>query len=159
MDKQDWTAEQQVWQRVHASREEAPRNDLRQLQREAMELAAVYRSLSSRLTGKQQEQAKRLYAGEKANAAALAGVCVLSRNGGETIKIWHPGNEEPKKVLERCYHRSRRCMAEYLSRSAEGEFGIVFEKMAKREGEHCAVIAEVLGSLKSGDAAAKGASQ
>ena len=48
MDNQ--TREQQVWQRVQASREEAPRNDLRQLQREAMELAAIYRAMASRLT-------------------------------------------------------------------------------------------------------------
>jgi hypothetical protein len=33
--------EQEVWNRVQASRETAPRNDLRQLQREAMELAAL----------------------------------------------------------------------------------------------------------------------
>jgi len=43
MDKQDFNMEQQVWQRVRASREEGTRQDLRQMQQEAMELAAVYR--------------------------------------------------------------------------------------------------------------------
>ena len=38
-------------------------------------------------------------------------------------------------------------MTEYLARSAEAEYGVVFEKMAKREGEHCGMIAELLGSL------------
>ena len=145
MDKQDMT--QQVWQRVLASREEGMKQDLRQLQREAMELASVYRAVSSRLTGKQQELVKRLYAGEQANGAALAGIIVLSRQHGEQLKLWQPGKEETKKLLERCYHRTRRCMTEYLARSADGEFGVVFEKLAKQEGEHCAILAQLLGSL------------
>ena len=148
MDKQNRDMEQQVWQRVRSAREEAPRNELRQLQREAMELAAIYRSLSAQMSGKPQERVKQLYAGEKANAAALVGIGKMSRQGGENLKLWQPGNEEPFRLLERCYHRTRKCMTEYLARSVDGEFGVVFEKMAKREGEHCAVIAEILGSLK-----------
>ena len=147
MDKQDWTAEQQVWQRVRSAREEAPKNDLRQLQREAMELAGVYRGLVSRFTGKQQALARLLYRGEQANASALAGIGVLSRQGGEQLKVWQPEKEAAQKLLERCYHRSRRCMTEYLARSAEGELGVVFDRLAKREAEHCALIAELLGSL------------
>ena len=145
MDNQ--SREQQVWQRVQASREEVPGNDLRQLQREAMELAAIYRTMTSRLTGKQQEQVLRLYAGEKANASALMGIGVLSRQGGEALKFWQPGKEDMKLQLQRCYHRTRRCMTEYLARSAEAEYGVVFEKLSKREGEHCGMIAELLGSL------------
>lgn len=148
MDKQDWSVEQQVWQRVHSAREEGPREDLRQLQREAMELTGVYRNLSSQLIGKQQELVKRLYAGEKTNAAMLAGIGKLSRTRGESVKFWQPGKEDPQKALERCYHRSRRCMTEYMARSVEGEFGVVFERMAKREREHCGLIAELLGSLQ-----------
>lgn len=147
MDKQDWELEQQVWQRVQSQREKAPRNDLRQLQREAMELAAVYRGISGQLTGKNREAALQLYGGEKANAAALAGIGILSHQGEEAVKVWQPGKEEPKKALERCYHRTRRCMTEYLSRSAEAEFGVVFEKLAKRAGEHCGILAELLGRM------------
>ena len=148
MDKQDRHTEEQVWQRVRACREEGPKNDLRQLQREAMDLAAVYRNLTSQLTGKPQEQVRQLSAGEKANAASLAGIGKLSRMGGENLKLWQPGKEEPQKVLERCYHRTRRCMTEYLARSAEGEFGMVFARMARREEEHCCLIAELIGNLK-----------
>ena len=147
MEKQDSTPEQQVWQRVRANREEAPRNDLRQLQREAMELAAMYRSLSSRMTGRAQELVKKLYAGERANGAALAGIGILSRQSGEQLKLWQPGKEETKMMLQRCYHRTRRCLTEYLARSADGEFGVVFDRLAKREGEHCGMLAEILGNL------------
>ena len=143
----DKTREGQVWQRVRSAAEEAPRNDLRQLQREAMELAAVYRGLVAQLAGRQQEHARRLYLGEKANAHTLAGIGRLSRQQGEALKLWQPGKEQPGKLLERCYHRTRRCMTEYMARSAEGEFGSVFQSMAEREREHCAMIAELLGSL------------
>ncbi len=139
--------EQQVWKRVKACREEVPQNDLRQLQREAMELAAIYRSLSAQLAGKQRELVAKLHCGEKANAAALAGIGILSHQNAERVKLWQPGKEDPKKLLERCYHRTRRCMTEYLARSADGEFGVVFEKMAKQAGEHCGLIAELLGNL------------
>ena len=144
---EDRKLEAQVWQRVRATAEEPPRSDLRQLQREAMELAAIYRNLVAQFTGRQQEQARRLYLGEKANAQALAGIGLLSRQQGEALKLWQPGKEPAGKVLERCYHRTRRCMSEYLARSAEPEFGSVFRALADREGEHCAVIAELLGSL------------
>lgn len=147
MDEQDWNREQQVWQRVHSGRNEAPGSDLRQLQREAMELASLYRSMRSRVTGKQQELMQRLYAGEKANAAALAGIGILSGHSGEQIKLWQPGREDLKKTLERSYHRTRRCMTEYLARSAEMEFGVVFDRLARRAGEHCILIAEILGML------------
>ena len=144
---EDRKLEAQVWQRGRATAEEPPRSDLRQLQREAMELAAIYRNLVAQFTGRQQEQARRLYLGEKANAQALAGIGLLSRQQGEALKLWQPGKEPAGKVLERCYHRTRRCMTEYLARSAEPEFGSVFRALADREGEHCAVIAELLGSL------------
>ena len=134
-----------MWQRVKACREDAPQNDLRQLQREAMELAAIYRSLLSQLTGRKRELIAKLYAGEKANGAALAGIGILSRQPGEQVKLWQPGKEEPRKQLERCYHRARRCMTEYMARSADGEFGLVFEKLAKREGEHCGILTELIG--------------
>ena len=143
----DRNIEAQVWQRVRSAAGEPPRSDLRQLQREAMELAAVYRTLVAQFTGRQQEQARRLYLGEKTNAQTLAGIGLLSRQTAEALKLWQPGKEAPGKVLERCYHRTRRCMTEYLARSAEAEFGSVFRLMADREGEHCAVIAELLGSL------------
>ena len=131
---------------MKASRDDVPQNDLRQLQREAMELAAIYRSFLPQLSGRKREFVLKLQSGERANAAALAGIGVLSRQHGEQIKLWQPGKDDALKQLERCYHRTRRCMTEYLARSADGEFGVVFEKLAKREGEHCWILAELIGS-------------
>ena len=148
MDKHDQKMEQQVWQRVRScAEEEKPNNDLRQMQREALELAALYRGLSGQLTGKAREQVLTLYRGEKDNASALAGIRILSRQSGETLKLWQPGKELPQRVLERCYHRTRRCVTEYMARSADGEYGTIFRKLAQREEDHCVLIAELLGIL------------
>lgn len=143
----DRNVEQQVWQRVHQAQERKPEDTLLQLQREAQELAAAYKSLAARLTGNPREQALMLYRGETANAAALAGVGILSRQGRESLKHWQPGKEPARKALERCYHKTRRCLTEYMARSAEAEYGIVFQKLAEREGDHCEVIAQLLGNL------------
>ena len=148
MDQQERNMEREVWQRVRGCKEEIPKQDLRQMQREAMELAAIYRGLSQLFSGTAREQLLRLHMGEKANGAALAGIGILSRQGGESLKLWQPGKEEPKRLLERCYHRTRRCMTEYLARSAEGEFGVVFEKLARREGDHCLMLAQLLGGMQ-----------
>ena len=144
---EDRKLEQQVWQRVRPAGEAAPGHDLRQLQREAMELAAAYRALMAQFTGRQQELARRLYLGEKSNSAVLAGVGSLSGQPAEALKLWQPGKEPVGKLLQRCYHRTRRCAAEYLARSADGEFGAVFQALSQREQEHCLLIAELLGSL------------
>lgn len=148
MENREPNMEQQVWQRVLARTEEPARDDLRGLLLAAMELAGVYRYLAGMMTGKARERLKGLYEGEMANAACLKGIGILSGRGEEALKIWNPPGEPVKKALEKCYHRSRRAMTEYMARSAEAEFGTVFRKMADREGEHCAVIAELLGSIK-----------
>ena len=144
---EDRNMEAQVWQRVRSAAEEPARNDLRQLRREAMELAAAYRSMIPQFSGRQQELARQLYLGEKANGRKLTGIGILCRCPEETLKLWQPGKESPGKVLERCYHRTRRCAAEYLARSADPEYGTVFRMMADREGEHCGIIAELMGSF------------
>ena len=145
---EDRKLEQQVWQRVRPAGEAAPGHDLRQLQREAMELAAAYRALMAQFTGRQQELARRLYLGEKSNSAVLAGVGSLSGQPAEALKLWQPGKEPVGKLLERCYHRTRRCATEYLARSVDGEFGVVYERMAKRAGEHCLMLARLLGGMQ-----------
>lgn len=139
---------QQVWQRVFAQPLQPGREDLGPMLQEAMELAGAYRYLTGSLTGRSREQAQRLYEGEMEVIACLKGIGILSGRPEEVLKLWQPTKGPGKKLLEKCYHRSRRCMTEYMARSAEGEFGVVFRALADREGEHCAIIAGLLGRSK-----------
>lgn len=145
MDNMDQNTQQQVWQRVFARPVEAQGDDLRKLLMAAMEQAAGYRSLMGVLTGRSKERAKGLYEGQLSTISCLKGIGVLSGKGEEVLKIWDPAREPVKKLLEKSYHRSRRAMIEYTSRSADTEFGVVFQRLAEREGKQCTLIAELLG--------------
>ena len=147
MENFDPNVEQQVWQRVLAQSAQPQRDDLRSLQLSAMEMAEVYRHLANTLSGRDREQAKRLHDGETANISCLRGIRILSGVTGEKTKVMNVPKESAGKLLEKCYHKTRRAMTEYMARSVDGEFGEVFRKMADREGAHCAVIAELLGEM------------
>ena len=138
--------ESQVWQRVFQPPEQ-PTSDLRPLRMAVMELAAGYRHLSQTLTGPGKELARRLWEEEQASAACLKGLALLSGGGPEVLKIWDPPKESPQKLLVKCYHKSRRCMVECMTRSAEAEYGTVFRHLADREGQHCALLSQLLGML------------
>ena len=137
--------EQQVWQRVLQRQEEASGMELRRLQMTAMELAGSCHQLMGMLTGRKRELARQIYEGEVANAAALRGIAQLCGNREEVLKPWNPGREPAAHLLESCYHKTRRCMTDYLSRSAEAEYGAVFRLLSDREARHCLMLAELLG--------------
>ena len=139
--------EQQVWQRVFQRQEEQPRSDLRQLQLAAMELAGIYRHLAGDLTGRQRELVRGLYEAEMETAQCLKGLSILSGRREDVLTIWTPAKEPARKLLERCYHQTRRCMVDYTARSAEPELGPVFQHLAHRAATRCALIAQLLGNI------------
>lgn len=145
MEERNSYQEQEVWQRVFAPPRNSAGEDLRRLQLEAMELAAAYRHLSGTMAGRSREKVRGLYRGAKDNVACLQGLGRLSGAGSGKTKTMPVPNMAAEKLLELCYHKTRRTMTEYTARSMEPEFGEVFRKMAQREGEHCVVLAELLG--------------
>lgn len=148
MEQFDTDLEQRVWQRVRGSGGEQPeRMDLRALMLAAMENAAAFRQLTGMLAGKPRERAKRLHEGEQRNIACLKGIHLLSTGAPMKPKAMQIPGEPAGKLLEKCYHRTKRAMTEYTARTVDGEFGAVFQTMADRQREHCAMIAELLGEL------------
>ena len=139
--------EQQIWQRVLQGQEGQPRSDLRQLQLASMELAGIYRHLSGTLAGKQRELAKKLYEAEMETARCLKGASILAGRKEDVLTIWTPAKEPVRKLLERCYHQTRRCMVEYTARSAETELGPIFQQLARKAENRCAQIGHLLGML------------
>ena len=137
-----------VWQRVMGQGKQAPLRDLEEMLREAAALASVYRWAAGKLTGRGKALAQKLLEGEQANAACLRGIGQLCGRVQETVTVWEPGGKGARGLLQNCYHRTRRCQAEYTARSLEPEFGEVYRRMAERAGEHCALLAELLGRMK-----------
>lgn len=146
MENMDRNTEQQVWQRVFAQPQTpSGREDVYLLILSAMELSAGYRRLAGILTGEDRERMKRLWKGEEANTACLRGIHRLSGGTEEPVKPLSAPNEPVRKALEKSYYKTRRAVTEYTARLADPEFGMVFQKMADRERDHCAILAELLG--------------
>ncbi|MDD5863766.1 MAG: hypothetical protein PUD80_03895 [Firmicutes bacterium] len=139
----DQNVEKQVWQRV-LGQAENPRRDLRALELEALEAAAVYRSLSGVFTGRSREQVRQLYDGQMETVVCLRGIGRLSGGVGKAAQISAP--EEPVgKALEKRFHCARRAMTEYTARTVDGEFGAVFQHLADLSRRECVLLAELLG--------------
>ena len=146
MDESSKGLEQRVWQRV-LSRQEAPRGDLRALELEALEAAAVYRHLLGSFQGKQQALIRQLYEGQQRAAACLRGLMRLSVSGlGKPVRL-SPSGESAGKALEKRYHSARHAMEAYMAWSVDGEFGTVFQRLAEERREECVLLAQILGGL------------
>ena len=144
--------EQRVWQRVLAQRElPQERSELKLLMLEAMERKNILYRIFGVASGKQKKLLSKLLAGEEETIACLRGMCRLAGVDTGKEKAVSARKEQPRKLLQQCYYRSCRAMAEYTARSAESEFGVIFLKMAERQRTLCAMVAELLGQWESKD--------
>lgn len=138
--------EQRVWQRVRGTVERDTGPEQKQLLLEAMEMASVYGHLLKQASEQSRELLRQLQEGERANIACLKGIARLRRQELQG-KPLPPVREPANKLLEKCYHRSRRAAMAFLAQSAGGEFGEVYRVMADRERSHCAWIAQLMGMM------------
>ena len=133
---EDLELERRVWERV-ASREAPPREEaMEPLIRQARELAEEYRALAA-LTGDRGTLAG-IRREEQEITRILAGIRALRQGGGS----------ERLQRLRRCYHRSRRAMADYAARLATPEVGLAYQYLSELERRHCLEILRLLGSGK-----------
>lgn len=146
MEQYDPALAQRVWQRVQGETEPKAQS-LRALVHASREREECYRRLSQRFGGRDGELLARMYRQEQDTGACLRGMERLRGQPGKASTAVAE-KAEPRRMLERCYHQSQRAMAEYRARTAEAEFGAVFELLAQREMAHCAGILEVLGRQK-----------
>lgn len=147
MEKIDRDLEAQVWQRV-MGQPEAQRADNRPLLLLSWEAAGTYRHLAGILSGKAGERARRLQDRAMDSVAALKGIRLLS--GGQVGHLAPvPIPKEPaRRLLEKSYFRARALMTEYTARELDGEFGVVYQRLAARERENCAMLAQLLGGME-----------
>lgn len=148
MDTIDRNTARQVWSRVTAA--PAPGlspGDLYNLMSAAGETAALYRGLTSSLSGKQRESALILLAGQQETLWALGGMQRISFGKGTSQKAGTPSQKQPRRILEACFHQARNALTEYTARTIDTQYGPVFRLLAAREEEHCLRILTLLGQL------------
>lgn len=141
---EDKDMESRVWQRVMAAPGQSS-EDLRPLMHAASETAMAYWHLTKKANGKNKELLQKLYDRARVNLNCLKGIQAMRFGTAGKLSPLPASGEPMQKVLEKCYHRTRRAMTEYTARSAEPEFGAVFLVMSQREQDNAALIAELLG--------------
>ncbi|MBP3684403.1 MAG: hypothetical protein J6J12_05510 [Oscillospiraceae bacterium] len=130
-----------VWQRVMAPPRTKPSTGLEALEQESAALAAIYRRIQGNPLARQLAQE------EQAIGECLRGIRILSGSGGEQLKHWAPKEADLRRQLRGCYHRTRCCQTEYLSRALDPEFGEVFRQLADRAGQQCVRLTRLLGTM------------
>ena len=138
--------EKRVWQRVMAQpRQEA--SNLKTLAIDTQEALGEYRQLLKAKVESIREVGRQLLKVEQENMACLRGLHYLQT--GEQMKV-SMGNLFPVdlKRMVRRYHSARRQLMEYTARSAEPEWGCVFQAMAKRQEGQCDRLCQLLGYMK-----------
>ena len=119
-----------VWQRVQAEqaavcpeafsgREEALRRSLLRL--------------SSRYTGQQQAQLRKMAAQCAQAANVLRGMCIL----GSGQKPVNHGSVKPDALLRRCYGELMALLRAYEQRATDPQFGPVFSGLARQKQQQC----------------------
>lgn len=148
MDAMDLKSAQQVWQRVAAPHNpDLSPGDLHRLMLSAVETAALYRSLTSFLSGKGKEDTQALIAGQQDTLNALRGMGLLSFGRVISVKAPPIQRQNIRQVLEHCYRNARAALTEYTARTILPEFGPAFRLLASREEAHCLRILTLWGQL------------
>lgn len=136
-----------IWQRVRPT--QAPVTDgLQAIAASALAAAAVYGSLAQQLQGKQREMAMTLREHQLSAALCLKGIYRMATGTPLQIKGSTPATQTMDAALRRNYGHSLKALHGYESRSADGEYGAVFEALAVREREHCRKLMELMGQLQ-----------
>ena len=140
---------QRVWQRVQneAQQEQGGRQaeNLPALIMEYLQLAAAYRHLSQRLSGKDGTTLIRLAREANAQAVCLKGILSLMKGGTPNIAPASQQHSNTDVILRRCYGAELRLLRACENRCTDPEYGPVFDRLAARSREHCCVLMELIG--------------
>ena len=139
--------EKRVWQRVMADQPDPAQTCLKALAMASAQAAETYRALQQSSRGISRELAQRLWEGEQQTLRSLRGLQWMQT--GETLKLTpmpHQGQVN-RRLRVRLYHTTRRDLTEYMARSAEGEWGCVFQDLARCRQEQCTLLCRLIGIM------------
>lgn len=143
MEKFDEQLENRVWQRVHGQ------GQVRSLQSLAVSErgnAAAYLRLIRMTQGVQKDLLRRLYERERQHEQCLCGMSRMMEGKNLSVRTLPPPADDLVTALRKCYAASLQAAAEYDRHSPDGEYGCVFQWLAREERGNCAIILEILGA-------------
>ena len=135
-----------IWQSARPT--QAPATEgLQALALTAFTAAAVYGDLMPQLQTTQKEMASQLRQQQLKQVRCLKGIYRMAMGVPLKVAAATPATQTLEGALRRNYTRSMKALRAYESRSADSEFGAVFEVLAAYEREHCKKIIEWMGML------------
>lgn len=145
MAEYDQQMEQRVWNRI---RGEEPKS-LQALAAAERACAAVYLRLARMSQGNQKAVLRQLFERERQHSRYLNGISLLMADQSLSVRTVPPAADSLAIALRKCYAASLKAAGEYEKRKDDREYGGVFARMAEEEREHCAMILDILGAVRS----------
>lgn len=150
MENYDAQKAARVWQRVQNSTQgDSDAAVFAAMVAEEQTDAVTYLHLSRRYQGKEAASLRRLFEEEQSHAACLKGIYTLITGQRIPSRSLPTPTEPTGVILRRCYGREMRALAQYEAWMGHREYGPVFQRLARQEQEHCRILLELLGKLKS----------
>ena len=150
----DIRKEARVWQRIQSEKQDqdavSGRDHLPALIMEQLQLSSAYMQLSRLLQGKDGTEFVRLAREARGQAACLKGILTLVSGNAQQISTTPVSFSAVDTLLRNCYGKQLRLLREYENRSADPEYGPVFERLAQRGREHCCALLELIGKVGKG---------
>lgn len=136
-----------VWNRVRQPQLSVTEG-LQSIAAAAMAAAAQYESLARQLSGTQRELALQLREQQISVVRCLKGVFRMAGCGPMQVNCGSAALQTAEAALRKLYGQSLRALHAFETRSADGEYGAVFEALAVREREHLRKNTELMGLLQ-----------
>lgn len=147
MEMHDAREQVKVWNRVRPTQQPVT-DGLQALVAAALASAAVYGSLAQQMNGIQRELARQLREHQLSVVRTLKGIHRMASGAPMQLGSSAPVVQTTEAALRKNYGQSLKALHAYESRSADGEYGAVFEALAVREREHLRKITELMGLLQ-----------
>ena len=136
-----------VWSRVRPTQQPVTEG-LQALAAVAMTAVAVYAALAKQLGGPQRELALQLREQQLAVARCLKGIRRMAGASPMQIEGAALPIQTAEAALRKNYGQGLKALRAFESRSADEEYGAVFEALAVRQREHLRKITELMGLLQ-----------
>lgn len=137
-----------IWSRVRLPQGNAAEN-LQPLLAAALGEAAVFAALLRQMPTASHLLLRQLREEKLAHARCIQGIYMLTGGGKLKAGVAPVKLERPEAVLRRSYGRTLQAVRAYEDWAGDPEYGPVFRWMERREREHCAMIAQLMGMLAS----------
>lgn len=110
--------------------------------------AELYWRLARAMPGKTGNTLRQFARQEQAHAAALKGICTVAEGNCPGIRPI-PIQKAPIPVLLRqCYGQKLQALAEYEKRTADLQYGKVFQRLTQQEQAQCQFLLELIGNFQ-----------